>query len=104
MESGHQCQLIYTVNDLSVLYNLDPLLKKKNAFLVAQRVKHLPAMQETRVWSLGWEDPMEKEMATHPSILAWRISWMEQSGRLQSTELQRVGHNWATSQTLYVSS
>ena len=44
---------------------------------MAQRIKHLPAMQETQVRSLGWEDPLEKEMATHPSILAWRIPWTE---------------------------
>ena len=51
---------------------------------MAQRLKHLPAMQETWVRSLGWEDPLEKEMATHSSILAWRIPWMEESGGLQS--------------------
>ena len=55
------------------------------------------AMRETRVWSLGWEDPLEKEMATHSSILAWKIPWMEKPGRLQSMGLQRVGHDWATS-------
>ena len=53
--------------------------------LLTQRIKHLPAMQETRVQSLGWEDPLEKEMATHSSILAWRIPWTEEPGRLQST-------------------
>ena len=55
------------------------------ASLVAQRIKRLPAMQETRVRSLGWEDPLGKEMATHSSILAWRIPWTEEPGRLQST-------------------
>ena len=64
---------------------------------MAQRVKHLPAMWETRVWSLCWEDPLKKETATHSSILAWRIPWTEQPGRLQSMGLQRVGHDWATS-------
>ena len=59
-------------------------------------VKHLPAMQETRVWSLGQENPLEKQMATHSSILAWRIPWTEEPVRLQSLGLQRVGHNWAT--------
>ena len=54
------------------------------ASLVAQKVKHLPAMQETWVWSLGREDRLEKEMATHSSILAWKIPWMEEPGRLQS--------------------
>ena len=55
-------------------------------------VKNLSAMQETRVQSLGWEDPLEEEMATHSSIPAWRISWTEEPGRLQFMELQRVGH------------
>ena len=67
------------------------------ASLVAQTVKHLSAMQETQVWSLVWEDPLKKEMAAHSSILAWRIPWTEKPGRLQSTGLQRVGHDWATS-------
>ena len=67
--------------------------------LVAQRIKRLPAMQETWVRSLGWEDPLEKEMATHPSVLAWRIPWTEEPGGLQSMGLQRVGHDWATSLT-----
>ena len=61
---------------------------------MAQRVKHLPAMRETRVQSLGWEDPLEKEMAIHSSILAWKIQWMEDPGRLQSMGLQRVGHDF----------
>ena len=63
------------------------------ASLVAQKLKHLPPMRETRVQSLGQEDPLEKEMVTHSSILAWRIPWMEKPGRLQSTGSQRVGHN-----------
>ena len=57
-------------------------------------VKNLPAMQETQVWSLGREDLLEKGMATHSSILAWRIPWTEKPGRLQSMWLYRVGHNW----------
>ena len=56
-------------------------------------VKCLPAMWDTWVRSLGWEDPLEKEMATHSSTLAWKIAWMEEPGRLQSMESQRVGHN-----------
>ena len=60
---------------------------------MAQRLKRLPAMRETWVQSLGWEDPLEKEMATHSSILAWKISWTEEPGGLQSTGLQRVGHD-----------
>ena len=61
--------------------------------LVAQSVKNLPAVQETWVRSLGWEDPLEKEMATHSSILAWKISWTEEPGGLQSMGSQRVGHD-----------
>ena len=57
---------------------------------MAQTVKNLPAMQETWVQSLGWEDPLEKEMATHSSILAWKIPWMEEPGRLQSMGSQGV--------------
>ena len=60
---------------------------------MAQTVKSLLAMQETRVRSLGQEDPLEKGMATHASILAWRNTWTEEPGRLQSTESQRVGHD-----------
>ena len=61
--------------------------------LVAQMVKSLPAVCETRVQSLGWEDPLEKEMATHSSILAWKISRMEKPVRLQSMGSQRAGHD-----------
>ena len=61
--------------------------------LVTQTVKQLPVMWETWVQSLGQEDPLEKEMATHSSILAWKIPWTEDPGRLQSMESQRVGHD-----------
>ena len=61
--------------------------------LVAHRLKRLPSMRETQVRSLSREDPLEKEMATHSRILAWRISWTEEPGRLQSTGSQRVGHD-----------
>ena len=61
--------------------------------LVAQMVKSLPAMWETQVRSLDWEEPLEKEMATHSSILAWRIPWIEEPGMLQSMGSQRVRHN-----------
>ena len=64
---------------------------------LSQMVKYLPTMWATRVRSLGWEDPLEIEMATHSSILAWRIPWTEEPCRLQSMGSQRVGHNWATS-------
>ena len=60
-------------------------------------MSHNTTMRETRVRSLGREDPLEKEMATHSSTLAWRIPWTEKPGRLQSTGSQRVGHDWATS-------
>ena len=75
------------------------------ASLVAQIVKRLPAMRETQVQSLGWEDPLEKEMATHSSTLAWKIPRTEEPGRLQSMGSQRVGHDWVTSLSLslYVS-
>ena len=66
------------------------------ASLVAQMVKNLPAMQEILVWSLGWEDPSEKEMATWSSIFAGRIPWTEEPSRLQSMESQRVRHDWGT--------
>ena len=62
-------------------------------FLVSQMVKSLPVMQETQVQSLHQEDPLEKEMATHSSILAWKIPWMEEPGGLQSVGLQRVGQD-----------
>ena len=81
--------LEWTSNSESIWETLSYLM----ASLVAQRIKRLPAMQDTRVRSLGWEDPLEKEMATHSSILAWRIPWTEESGGLQSTGSQRVGRN-----------
>ena len=81
-----------------------PLRPQKYTFLwtslVAQMVKHLPTMRETRVQSLGWEDLLEKEMATHSSTLAWKVPWTEKPGNLQSMGSQRVGHNWATSLSL----
>ena len=61
--------------------------------LVAQTVKRLPTMWETWIQSLGQEDPLEKEMATHSSTLAWKIPWTEEPGTLQSMESERVGHN-----------
>ena len=66
------------------------------ASLVAQMVKNPPVMQETWVRSLGWEDPLEKGMAPHSNILAWRIPWTEAPDRLQSVGLQRVRHDWLT--------
>ena len=69
------------------------IMSLKWTSLVAQMVKRLPTMQETGVQSLGQEDLLEKEMATHSSILAWKIPWTEKPGRLQSMGLQRVGHD-----------
>ena len=66
---------------------------KEGVSLVAQTIKNLPTMQETRVPSLGQEDPLEKGMATHCSILAWRIPWTEEPGGQQSMELQKVRHD-----------
>ena len=68
--------------------------------LMAQRVKNLPVVQEMRVQSLGWEDPLEEEMATHSGILAWKIQWTEEPGRLQSMGLQKVGLRDATREAL----
>ena len=68
-------------------------LTQNRASLIAQLIKNLPAMQETWVRSLGWEDSLEKEMATHFSILAWRIPGTEEPGGLQSMGLQRVRHD-----------
>ena len=81
--------------------NLCCVRQISGASLVVQRVKRLPARRETSVWSLGWKDLLEKEMATHSSILAWRIPWMEESGRLKPMGLQKVGHDWATSLWLF---
>ena len=80
--------------------SLDLIFRKifeKWTSLVAQMVKHLPKMWETQVRFLGWEDPLEKEMSTHSSTLAWKIPWTEEHCRLQSMGSQKVGHDWATS-------
>ena len=89
-----------TVKGLNKRHFIHPLKRKQLtsqseyiASLVAQIVKCLPAMWETRVRSLGWEDPLEKEMATHSSTLAWNIPWTEEPGRLQSMGSQRVRHD-----------
>ena len=68
---------------------------------MAQTVKNLPPMQETQVWFLGQEDPLEKGMAIHSSIFAWRFPWTEEPGGLQSMELQRVGHDWVTNTSTF---
>ena len=79
--------------NLSEFKFLSGYMPKSRASLVAQMVKSLPAVWETWVRSLGWEYPLEKEMATHSSILVWKIPWMEEAGQLQSMELQSVRHD-----------
>ena len=69
-----------------------PFLNARTS-LVAQTVKRLSTTRETQVQSLGWEDPLEEEMAIHSSTIAWKIPWTEEPGRLQSMGLQRVGHD-----------
>ena len=78
---------------MPVLFDLIQLKKKKKKKVVAQMVKHLSAMQETRVRSLGQEDPLEKETSAHSSSLAWKIPWTEEPGRLQFMRSRRVGHD-----------
>ena len=68
-------------------------MERFRTFLVAQMVKHLPIMRETWVQSLGWENLLENDMATHSSILAWKIPWTEEPSRLQSMGSRRVGHD-----------
>ena len=88
-------KMFYVPTGVMVLcvYDLYTSYVLYQGFLVAQRLKRLPAMRETWVQSLGREDPLEKEMATHSSILAWRIPLTEEPGGLQSTGSQRVGHD-----------
>ena len=91
---SYNCMCIYSY--LKIQFNVKIYIESYEvdwATLGAQMVKNPPAMQETWVQSLGWEDPLEKGMATHSSILAWRISWTEELGRLQSMGSQRVGHD-----------
>ena len=71
----------------------DTVVLKGRASLVAQRLKRLLPMQETRIQSLGQEDPLEQEMVTHSSTLAWKVPWMEEPCRLQSMGLQGIGHD-----------
>ena len=85
----------YTFNLKSfiIFFKWHPIFFNAWTSLVAQTVKRLPTMLETRVQALGWEDLLEKEMATHSSILAWKIPWTEEPGRLQSMGWQTVGHD-----------
>ena len=88
-DPGFRCPAFHTISHLFSL--------------VAQMVKNLPEMHETQVWSLGREVPLEKGMATHSSIPAWRIPWTEEPGELQSTGWQRVGHDWVTNTSTFSS-
>ena len=81
------CEIAHVCPDLQLWTNYE----------LASTVKHLPATWETWVRSLSREDPLEKEMATHSSTLAWKVPWMEEPGRLQLMGSERVGHDWATS-------
>ena len=78
------------VGNSTVFGNTVPIAETS---LMAQMVKRLPAMQETQVQSLAWEDPLEKQMAIHSGTVAWNIPWTEKPGRLQSMGSQRVGHD-----------
>ena len=84
---------LFSVEGSELRLPLSTRLISLHSSLVAQRLKRLPAMRETWVRSLGWEDPLGKEMATHSSILASRIPWTEEPGGLQSTRWQRVRHD-----------
>ena len=90
---SHQCQSCQLKKKKLSIVDLQCCVNFYGASLVAQRLKRLPGMRETRVRSLGWEDPLEKAVAPHSSILAWRIPWTEEPGRLQFMGSQRVGHN-----------
>ena len=85
---------------LTKLENREVIFVTKTS-LVAQTVKHLPKMREIRIQSLGQKDPLEKEMATHSSTLAWKIPRTEEPGGLQTMGSQRVGHDWVTSFSLF---
>ena len=87
---------------LSAFLHVHQSQKLSEPLHLAQMVKRLPAVRETQVRSLDWEDPLEKEMATHFSTLAWKIPQTEEPGRLQSMGSQRVGHDWATSLSLFM--
>ena len=83
-----------------IVNNLQNTWEYYGAFLLAQTEKNLPAMRQTWIWSLVWEDPLEKGKGTHSSILAWRIPWTEEPGGLQSMGSQRILSNWVTSLSL----
>ena len=94
------CLTGYSNSSSMASTTVEIIIHKAQSSLVAQMVKHLSIMWETWVQSLGWEDPLEKEMAIHCSTIAWKIPWTEEPGRLQSTVSQRVGYDWVTSLSL----
>ena len=96
------CKIILIVIHDDWNQGIGPMFYRVATSLVAQTVKRLSTMQETRVQALGWEDPLEKEMATHSSTIAWKIPWTEEPGRLQSMGSQTVGHDWVASLSLSV--
>ena len=91
---SRKCKWLHMI--ISIISN------KSETHLGAQRVKYLPVTRETWVPSLDWEDPLEKGMTTHSSILAWRIPWSEESGGLQSMGSQRIGHDLATNISIFL--
>ena len=99
---GKRLRILFTLKLLTsevvelIAFRFSPCKAYHGASLVAQMVKNLPATQETWVQFLGPGDPLEKGMAPHSSILAWRIPWTEEPGGLQSMRSQRVRHDWAT--------
>ena len=102
MDREAWCSMIHGVaKSRTWLSDWTELTLEMCSFLGGLVVKNLPAMQETPVWSLGWEDPLEKEKATHSSILAWEIPWTEEPDGLQSRGSQRVGHDLMTKEQLY---
>ena len=95
----HICMSHYNTKQKIIIGHRNYTVLCNLTSLVAQTVKHLPTTRETWVRPLGREDPLEKEMATHSCILAWKIPWTEEPGRQQSMGSQRVRHDWATSHT-----
>ena len=94
--TSYWLSILHTVVYMFQCYSLNSVSLSPWVSLVAQTVKNLPAMQKLWFWSLGQEDPLREEMATHSSVLAWGIPWREEPGGLQSMGSQRVGHDWAT--------
>ena len=97
--SSRGSPLMFLIMCFLYFFRYFSLFYKKHWNELSSTVKCLPAVRETRVQSLGWEDPLEKEMATHSSTIVWKIPRTKEPGRLQSMGSQRVGHDWATSHT-----